>query len=116
MPASHPRTYVIDTSVLLSDPFCLTKFAEHHVILPLAVISELEAKRQHPELGWFAREALRHLEELRATYERLDEPVPANDEGGTLCVELNTRINPCCRWPCAGRAATSAFWPARSTS
>lgn len=86
MPA---HTYVIDTSVLLSDPFCLTKFAEHHVILPLAVISELEAKRQHPELGWFAREALRHLEELRGTYGRLDRPVPANAEGGTLRVELN---------------------------
>ncbi|MGV0340991.1 PhoH family protein [Corynebacterium mastitidis] len=89
MPSSHARTYVIDTSVLLSAPRCLSKFAEHHVILPLAVVSELEAKRQHPELGWFAREALRHLEELRATYARLDEPVPANDEGGTLCVELN---------------------------
>ncbi|WPF66896.1 MULTISPECIES: PhoH family protein [unclassified Corynebacterium] len=89
MCTSAVRTYVIDTSVLLSDPFCLTKFAEHHVILPLAVISELEAKRQHPELGWFAREALRHLEELRSTYARLDEPVPANAEGGTLRVELN---------------------------
>lgn len=83
------RTYVIDTSVLLSDPHCLTKFAEHEVVLPLVVISELEDKRNHPDLGWFAREALRHLEELRATYERLDRPVPVNVEGGTLVVELN---------------------------
>ena len=83
------RTYVIDTSVLLSDPHCLTKFAEHEVVLPLVVISELEDKRNHPDLGWFAREALRHLEGLRATYERLDRPVPVNVEGGTLVVELN---------------------------
>ncbi|WP_373279029.1 PIN domain-containing protein, partial [Gordonia otitidis] len=39
------RTYVLDTSVLLSDPWAVTRFAEHHVILPLVVISELEGKR-----------------------------------------------------------------------
>ena len=58
------RTYVIDTSVLLSDPWALTKFAEHEVVLPLVVIGELEAKRHHPELGYFARQALRILDDL----------------------------------------------------
>ena len=37
------RTYVIDTSVLLSDPWALNRFAEHEVVLPLVVIGELEA-------------------------------------------------------------------------
>ncbi|MCP6423396.1 PIN domain-containing protein, partial [Klebsiella pneumoniae] len=60
------KTYVVDTSVLLSDPWALRKFAEHDVVLPVVVISELEGKRHHPELGWFARQALRFLEELRA--------------------------------------------------
>ena len=83
------RTYVVDTSVLLSDPWALRKFAEHDVVLPVVVISELEGKRHHPELGWFARQALRFLEELRATYEALDQPVPVNVDGGTLRVELN---------------------------
>lgn len=83
------RTYVLDTSVLLSDPNALRKFAEHVVVLPLVVISELEGKRHHPELGWFARTALRHLEELRRTHGRLDLPVPVNETGGTLQVELN---------------------------
>ncbi|HHU67388.1 PhoH family protein [Corynebacterium sp.] len=83
------RTYVIDTSVLLSDPWALRKFAEHEVVLPVVVITELEAKRHHPELGWFARQALRMLEDLRSTYERLDQPVPVNVDGGTLRVELN---------------------------
>ncbi|MEJ5927504.1 PhoH family protein [Corynebacterium sp. H128] len=83
------RTYVIDTSVLLSDPWALRKFAEHHVVLPLVVISELEGKRFHPELGWFAREALRNLEDLRQTYGRLDKPVPVNTDGGTVQIELN---------------------------
>ena len=83
------RTYVLDTSVLLSDPWAVTRFAEHHVILPLVVISELEGKRHHHELGWFAREALRLLDDLRLEHGRLDVPLPIGDEGGTLQVELN---------------------------
>jgi PhoH-like ATPase len=83
------RTYVIDTSVLLSDPHALRRFAEHDVILPIVVITELEAKRHHSELGYFARTALRHLDDLRVTHGRLDAPIPVNDEGGTVHVELN---------------------------
>nr|WP_100448151.1 PhoH family protein [Glycomyces xiaoerkulensis] len=83
------RTYVLDTSVLLSDPGAFSRFDEHHVVIPLVVIGELEAKRQHPELGWFARECLRRLDELRIKHGRLDEPIPIGEAGGTLRVELN---------------------------
>jgi PhoH-like ATPase len=83
------RSFVLDTSVLLSDPGALGRFAEHEVILPLVVISELEAKRHHPELGWFARQTLRVLDELRIKHGRLDSPVPIGDDEGTLHVELN---------------------------
>ena len=83
------RTYVLDTSVLLADPVALRRFAEHNVVLPLVVISELEGKRHHPELGWFARQSLRQLDDLRVRYGRLDVPVPVNEHGGTVRVELN---------------------------
>ncbi|MBB3041784.1 PhoH family protein [Nocardioides soli] len=83
------RTFVLDTSVLLADPGALRRFAEHEVVLPVVVITELEGKRHHPELGFFARTALRMLDELRITHGRLDEPVPVGDEGGTIRVELN---------------------------
>ncbi|GAB3699252.1 PhoH family protein [Mariniluteicoccus flavus] len=83
------RTYVIDTSVLLSDPHAMRRFAEHDVVLPVVVITELEAKRHHPELGYFARTALRHLDDLRIAHGRLDAPLPVNEQGGTLHVELN---------------------------
>jgi PhoH-like ATPase len=49
----------------------------------------VEAKRHHPELGWFARRSLRFLDELRVKFGRLDHPVPVNEVGGTLRVELN---------------------------
>jgi PhoH-like ATPase len=83
------RTYVIDTSVLLSDPYALRNFAEHGVVVPIVVITELEAKRHHPELGYFARTALRYLDDLRVRYGGLDSPVPVNEVEGTLRVELN---------------------------
>jgi PhoH-like ATPase len=83
------RTFVLDTSVLLSDPGALGRFAEHEVVLPLVVISELEGKRHHPELGWFARQTLRTLDELRVRHGRLDAPIPIGSDGGTLRVELN---------------------------
>ena len=83
------RTYVLDTSVLLADPGAIKRFAEHEVVLPVVVITELEGKRNHPELGFFARSALRALDELRLVNGRLDEPVPVGLEGGTVRVELN---------------------------
>ncbi|NUP60966.1 MAG: PhoH family protein [Nonomuraea sp.] len=78
---------MLDTSVLLADPAALTRFAEHDVVLPIVVITELEGKRHHPELGYFARKALRYLDDLRVQHGRLDDPMPTGD--GTIRVELN---------------------------
>ena len=81
------KTFVLDTSVLLSDPGAMGRFAEHEVVIPLVVISELEGKRDHPELGWFARQSLHVLDDLRVKHGRLDQPLPMAQ--GTLRVELN---------------------------
>ncbi len=82
------KTYVIDTSVLLSDPKAIFKFKEQEVVIPIVVINELEKKRNDPEIGYFARQALRHLDDLRIEHERLDFPIEVGD-GGILRVELN---------------------------
>src|SRR6476619_5283797 len=58
------KTYVLDTSVLLSDPRAMLRFAEHEVVLPVVVVTELEGKRHH-------------------------KPVAVGTDGGTLRVELN---------------------------
>jgi PhoH-like ATPase len=84
-----PKTYVLDTSVLLSDPRAMLRFSEHEVVLPVVVVTELEAKRHHPELGFFARQALQLLDEMRIQKGRLDAPIPVGQDGGTLRVELN---------------------------
>ena len=83
------KSYVLDTSVLLSDPKAVLRFAEHEVIVPVVVISELEKKRHDAELGYYARAALRLLDEMRTTHGALNQPIPLNDQGGHLLVELN---------------------------
>ncbi len=83
------KSYVLDTSVLLSDPKAPLRFAEHEVIIPIVVISELEKKRHDAELGYYARSALRLLDELRVRHGSLNRPVPLNEDGGHLLVELN---------------------------
>nr|WP_245554957.1 PhoH family protein [Nesterenkonia alba] len=85
----NQKSYVLDTSVLLSDPKAVLRFAEHEVIIPIVVISELEKKRHDSELGYYARSALRLLDELRTRYGALNQPIPLNDDGGHLLVELN---------------------------
>jgi PhoH-like ATPase len=83
------KTFVLDTSVLLSDPRAMLRFHDADVVLPVVVVTELEAKRHHPELGYFARQALRLLDDLRISEGRLDAPVAVGGHGGTLHVELN---------------------------
>jgi PhoH-like ATPase len=70
--ADRQRTFVLDTSVLLADPLALLRFDEHEVVVPVVVITELEGKRAHPELGYFARQALRLMDDLRLENGRLD--------------------------------------------
>jgi PhoH-like ATPase len=89
VPGEPRRSFILDTSVLLSDPRAAMRFAGHEVVLPVVVIIELEAKRHHPELGYFARQALRWLDDLRVRFGRLDAPLLIGDDGGTLRVELN---------------------------
>ena len=75
--------------MLLSDPTALHAFADNDVVLPIIVLTELESKRNHPELGWAARTALRTLEALREEHGSLTEALPIGDDGGTVRVEIN---------------------------
>lgn len=79
--------YVVDTSVLLSDPKALKKLSDREVVIPLIVLGELEEKRSHPELGFAARETLRVLESYRQQGQ-ITEAIPTSN-GGSVRVELN---------------------------
>lgn len=87
------KTFVLDTSVLISAPRAFLAFAEHRVIIPLVVIKELEGQRHDPEIGHSARAALRGIEAIRLKAKQsggnLREGFVINDEGGTLRIEIN---------------------------
>jgi PhoH-like ATPase len=61
------KTFVLDTNVLLHNPNALFVFKEHNVVVPFAVIEELDKmKRLENDLGRNARECIRHMDRLRA--------------------------------------------------
>lgn len=75
------KTYVLDTSVLLSDPKAIYRFGSNHIVIPITVVRELESKRHDPELGYFARKALREFEALRKSAGTLAGMIFLPDEG-----------------------------------
>lgn len=84
------KIFVLDTSsILASGKRVFTRFEEHEVIIPIAVVKELEKKRNDPELGLTARSALNFLEDIRKEGHNLSDPVVINEEGGTLKIEMN---------------------------
>jgi len=83
----RPRTFVLDTNVLLHDPRALFVFHEHDLVIPMTVIEELDRfKKELSETGRNARAVSRYLDELRAVGS-LREGVKTPG-GGTLRVDF----------------------------
>ena len=82
------KTYVLDTNVLIQAPYALTCFEDNAVVLPLAVLEELDGlKKAEGERGASARAAIRALEKYRTEGDLLGGiNMP---DGGTLRVEAN---------------------------
>lgn len=82
------KTYILDTNVLIQAPYALQSFEDNHLVLPLAVLEELDGlKNAEGERGANARQAIRYLESLR-TVGNLLEGVSLPG-GGTLRLEVN---------------------------
>ena len=82
------KTYVLDTNVLIQAPYALDCFEDNDLVLPLAVLEELDGlKKAEGERGANARAAIRALEWHRCRGDLL-EGVPL-ESGGTLRVESN---------------------------
>ncbi len=79
------KTFIIDTNVLLSDTNAIYAFEENNVIIPLAVLEELDThKSRQDEVGKNARVVSRQLDELRKLG-KLQDGVKLHN-GGTLQV------------------------------
>jgi PhoH-like ATPase len=84
---SAHKHFVLDTNVLLHNPKSIFKFEEHTVVVPLAVIEELDKfKKNNDETGRNAREVIRQLDRLRSQG-HLFEGVRWNGEGGMIRID-----------------------------
>ena len=48
------KIYVLDTNVLLSDPEAIFAFADRDVVIPMAVIEELDKKKKGNRRAWIS--------------------------------------------------------------
>ncbi len=88
--ACKAKTYVLDTNVLLHDPFCLFKFDDNNLVIPIESLEELDAIKmeQSSERGRNARRVHRLLRELLPDSRSMLEGI-ALETGGTLSVVIN---------------------------
>lgn len=82
------KTYVLDANVLIQAPYALESFEDNHIVLPLAVLEELDSlKHSDDERGRNARQVMRFLERMRLRGNLLEGVgLPG---GGTLRLEVN---------------------------
>ncbi len=83
------KSFIIDTNVILFDPQALFKFGNNDLIIPIAVIEEIDRfKRDMGELGRHARQFSRKIDEMRKDGGELSRGVKLPG-GGTLRVEMS---------------------------
>ncbi len=93
---SDIKTFVLDTNVLLHNPAALYLFADNEVVIPFAVLEEIDKfKKGNDDVARNARETIRHLDHLR-TQGHLRDGVVWNDKGGKIRIEFATDDRP--RW------------------
>ncbi|HOJ77675.1 MAG TPA: PhoH family protein [Bacillota bacterium] len=83
------KIFVLDTSVLVHDPRALKAFQDNDIVIPLAVVEEIDGhKKRQDEVGRNARAVSSYLDKLR-TIGHLDTGVSLGENRGTIRVELN---------------------------
>ena len=84
-PAEEKIIYILDTNILLHEPFAFLSFKEHDVVVPMTILEELDSiKDRNKDVSRDARVAIRALEDTLtdATPEEVLAGVklPENDE------------------------------------
>jgi PhoH-like ATPase len=84
------KIYVLDTNVLLQDPYSILSFEDNEVVIPAVVLEEVDSKKRYmDEIGRNARQVSRLIDGLR-TEGKLHENVSLHN-GGMFRIELNHR-------------------------
>jgi PhoH-like ATPase len=86
--ARRPKLFVLDTNVILHDAACIENFEENDIVVPIAVLEELDQfKRGNGDIHLQAREFLRRLDELTGDA-MAENGMPLGDGLGRLRVVL----------------------------
>lgn len=81
---SHPIFYVLDTNVLIHDPTSIHNFDEHHVVIPITVLEELDSlKSGRQSIAADCRQAIRELDRI------LGRASPTEVENGVRIPSMN---------------------------
>src|SRR6056297_2252976 len=82
------KVFVIDTNVLLKDPGAIFKFEENDIVIPIAVLEEIDNQKNRSNgIGYNARETSRILDKLRKKG-NLDKGVKLKT-GGSLSIVID---------------------------
>jgi PhoH-like ATPase len=95
--SEQPILYVLDTNVLIHDPAAILEFEEHHVIIPMTVLEELDKlKSGRQAIAADCRQAIRCIDEIlgRAPPDEIEKGIPIRrgDKGpyrGSLSILMN---------------------------
>lgn len=84
------KIYVLDTNVLLQDPYSIFSFSDNDVVIPAVALEEVDSKKRYmDEIGRNARQISRLIDNLREAG-KLHDKIPL-ENGGTIRIELNHR-------------------------
>ena len=85
------KIYVLDTNVLLQDPYSIFSFEDNEVVIPAVVLEEVDSKKRNmDEVGRNARQISKLIDQLRKNG-KLHEQIKL-DNGGSIRIELNHKI------------------------
>ncbi|MAT38927.1 MAG: ribonuclease [Ectothiorhodospiraceae bacterium] len=93
MAARRPKNYVLDTNVILHDSSCIDQFEENNIIIPIAVLEELDQfKKGNEILNFHARQFLRQLDSLSG--EKIFKEGIKLGTKGKISIQLDEDLDP----------------------
>lgn len=93
---SSPKTFVLDTNVILHDSTCIHRFGKHDVVLPITVLEELDRfKKGNDIINFHARKFVRTVDEITGTSRIMfDAGIPIGEGLGRIAVHIDGQFHP----------------------
>ncbi|MGD8778784.1 MAG: PhoH family protein [Ignavibacteria bacterium] len=91
--SKSPKTFILDTNVILHDPTCIHQFQENNIVIPLAVIGEIDHfKRGSQVINLNAREFTRTLDKITGDA-IFNGGIPLGDGKGKVRIFITKGLN-----------------------